>query len=65
MANPTVLKGTGYVVSICSVALLGAVAWKSASEDPLMLTLLIAGMLSSVAGMFLRWMSYWERQEKN
>ena len=64
MANPTILKGAGYVTSIVSVALLGTVAWKSASEDSLMLVLLILGMACSVLGMFLRWMSYWERQEK-
>ena len=64
MANPTILKGAGYLTSIVSVGLLGAVAWKSASEDSLMLALLILGMATSVFGMFLRWMSYWEREEK-
>ena len=62
--NPTVLKGTGYIVSILSVSLLGTVAWKNASQDPLMLALLVAGMATSVIGMFLRWMSYWEQQEE-
>jgi hypothetical protein len=64
MLKPTLLKGGGYIVSMVSVALLGAVAWESASEHGLMLWLLILGMATSVVGMFLRWMSYWERQEK-
>ncbi|HEV2867446.1 MAG TPA: hypothetical protein VGX37_13125 [Allosphingosinicella sp.] len=64
MQKATLLKGAGYVASMFSVALLGAVAWKSASENPLILTMLIGGMATSVAGMLLRWMSYWERQEK-
>ena len=64
MLKPTILKGAGYLTSIVSVVLLGAVAWKSASGDRLMLVLLVLGMAASVLGMFLRWMSYWERQEK-
>ena len=52
------LKGLGYLVSTISVILLGIVAWKSASEDPLLFACLIAGMLASVAGMTLRWLSH-------
>jgi hypothetical protein len=50
--------GLGYLVSSASVLLLGAVAWKSASEDPLMLACLIGGMIASIVGMSLRWISH-------
>jgi hypothetical protein len=52
------LKGLGYLVSTLSVILLGIVAWKGAKEEPLLLGCLIAGMVSSVAGMSLRWLSH-------
>jgi hypothetical protein len=58
MNNASVFKGLGYLVSIVSVMLLGIVAWKSASEKPLMLLALILGMVSSVAGMSFRWISH-------
>ena len=51
-------KGLGYLVSTLSVMLLGIVAWKGASADPLLLACLIAGMAASVAGMSLRWLSH-------
>ena len=52
------LKGLGYLVSTLSVILLGIVAWKGAREDPVLFTCLIAGMVASVAGMSLRWLSH-------
>jgi hypothetical protein len=59
------LKGLGYLVSTLSVALLGIVGWKSASEQPLLFACLILGMLASVAGMGLRWISHrMEQKEK-
>lgn len=51
-------KGLGYLVSTISVILLGIVAWKGAREEPLLLACLIAGMIASVAGMTLRWISH-------
>ena len=57
------IKSSGYLVSTLSVVLLAAVSWKSASEEPLLMACLIAGMATSVAGMFLRWLSY-EIQER-
>lgn len=57
------IKSSGYVVSTVSVALLGVVSWKSASEKPLLMVCLIVGMAASVIGMFLRWLSY-EIQER-
>lgn len=58
------LKGYGYLTSIVSVLLLGAVAWDSASEKPLLLTLLILGMLTSMGGMALRWRAQIESQRE-
>lgn len=52
------LKGGGYLISTASVALLGAVSWKSAAHEPLMLACLVLGMLLSIAGMMLRWRSH-------
>jgi|GraSoiStandDraft_35_1057300.scaffolds.fasta_scaffold539901_2 hypothetical protein len=52
------LKGLGYLVSTFSVILLGIVAWKGARDDPFLFTCLIAGMVASVAGMSLRWLSH-------
>ena len=61
----SVVKGLGYLVSTLSVVLLGIVAWKSASEQPLLFLCLLGGMLASVAGMSLRWISHrMEQKEK-
>jgi hypothetical protein len=38
--------------------MLGAVSWRKAAEEPLMMACLVAGMATSVMGMFLRWLSY-------
>ena len=59
------LKGLGYLVSTVSVLLLGVVSWKSASEQPLLFICMILGMLSSIVGMGLRWLSHrLEQKEK-
>ena len=58
MSIISVVKGLGYLVSTLSVILLGIVSWKSASEQPLLFVCLILGMLASVAGMSLRWISH-------
>ena len=58
------LKGFGYLVSTLSVVLLGITAWKSASEHLPLLICLILGMLSSMMGMGLRWMSHRLEQKK-
>ena len=52
------LKTYGYLASTLSVLLLGMVAWKSASEQPLLALCLLAGMATSITGMFLRWLSH-------
>jgi hypothetical protein len=58
MNRVSVFKGLGYLVSIVSVILLGITSWKAASENPLLLACLLAGMASSVLGMTLRWHSH-------
>lgn len=52
------IKTCGYLVSTLSVLLLGIVSWKKASQDLLLLLCLIGGMLTSIVGMMLRWLSY-------
>jgi len=65
MSTASIFKGLGYLTSILSVILLGITAWKSASEHPLLLACLIAGMTTSVLGMTLRWHSHRiEQKEK-
>ena len=54
----SLFKGLGYLVSTFSVILLGIVAWKGAKDDPLLFACLIAGMIASVTGMSLRWLSH-------
>jgi len=58
MIAPHFLKSLGYLISTASVLMLGAVSWKSASANPLMLACLIGGMAASIIGMALRWSSY-------
>ena len=45
-------------MSTLSVILLGVVSWKSAQKDPMLALCLAAGMLTSITGMALRWLSY-------
>jgi len=52
------LKLVGYSISSVSVALLGAVAWPSPGEPAWKSWALAAGMLTSVAGMFSRYLSH-------
>lgn len=65
MRTSNTIKTAGYLVSTLSVALLGIVSWKAASNKPLLLACLIIGMMASAAGMLLRWISYQvqEREE--
>ena len=61
---PLILKSMGYLVSILSVLLLGAVAWESVADDPAMRACLILGMLASMCGMGLRWASFFVDQRE-
>jgi len=58
------LKGIRYLTSTGSVLLLGAVSWKSASQNPWLTAALIMGILLSVIGMMLRWRSHRLDQKK-
>lgn len=52
------LKTLGYVISTFSVILLGLVAWSAIPDNEALRLAVIAGVLASIAGMFLRWWSY-------
>ena len=58
MQGPNIIKTTGYFVSTLSVVLLGILSWKAARESPVLMACLIGGMLCSILGMALRWLSY-------
>ncbi|MFC4293633.1 hypothetical protein ACFO0A_01025 [Novosphingobium tardum] len=58
------LKAAGYLTSMVSVCLLGVVAWKSATKDPVLLACLIGGMITSLLGMELRWRSHRVQQKR-
>ena len=51
-------KGAGYLTSTVSVILLAFVALKGAEKDPVLMACLIAGALTSITGMALRWRSH-------
>jgi hypothetical protein len=59
-----VLKAAGYLISTMSVLLLGAVAWAGTADHPEIRILLILGIATSIAGMFLRWLSYLHEQRE-
>ena len=52
------MKGLGYLVSSVSVVLLGAVAWPGPDEPRWKAFALVAGMVVSIFGMFLRHLSH-------
>lgn len=52
------LKTVGYLVSTVSVVLLGLVSWQAAKEHEALMLALLAGMATSILGMFLRWCSF-------
>ncbi len=54
--NCYAVKSIGYVISTISVALLGIVAWEAADEGWMRL-LVILGVLASIVGMALRWLT--------
>jgi hypothetical protein len=57
-------KGSGYLVSILSVFLLGAIAWPNADEPAWHGTVLIAGMLTSMIGMGFRYKAHLDQQRE-
>jgi hypothetical protein len=57
-------KGLGYLVSIVSVFLLGAIAWPTSSEPRWHLAVLIAGMATSICGMGFRYLAHRQQQKE-
>jgi len=57
-------KGLGYLISIASVLLLGAVAWPKADAPWWHLPLLIAGMTTSILGMACRYKAHLDQQRE-
>jgi hypothetical protein len=58
------LKTLGCLISILSVLMLGAVSWKATEADMALRLCLLAGVATSVLGMFLRWLSFLEERRK-
>jgi hypothetical protein len=59
------LKTLGYLVSAISVLRLGAASAQATIDNPPLVWSLVAGVASSMLGMFLRWLSYMnERRQK-
>ncbi|HEX6741132.1 MAG TPA: hypothetical protein VF079_04980 [Sphingomicrobium sp.] len=57
-------KGLGYLVSILSVFLLGAIAWPKPEDPRWHAPVLIAGMATSILGMALRYKSHLDQQRE-
>jgi hypothetical protein len=58
------LKGFGYLLSILSVFLLAAGSFKTASQQPVLLLCLLAGVATSIVGMLLRWLDHRREQRE-
>ena len=52
------LQGLGYLISSISVLFLGIVAWPGPGDPDWQAWAVIIGMLLSVAGMFIRYLSH-------
>ena len=57
-------KGLGYLVSMLSVCLLGAIAWPKARDPAWHLPVLIVGMATSILGMAFRYKSHLDQQRE-
>ena len=57
------MRGVGYLISIVSVLLIGAVAWPGPEEPRWKVAALLVGMALSNGGMGLRWLA--SRQQKS
>jgi hypothetical protein len=51
------MRGTGYLISIISVLLLGAGAWPRPDEPQWKILALLGGVAASIVGMGLRWLA--------
>lgn len=52
------LQGIGYLISSVSVIFLGTVAWPKPDEPQWMAWAVAIGMVTSILGMGLRWLSH-------
>ena len=57
-------KGLGYLVSIVSVFLLGAIAWPKAGDPAWHEPVLIAGMATSIIGMGCRYKAHLDQRRE-
>ncbi len=57
-------KALGYLVSILSVFLLGAIAWPKAEDPTWHFPVLIAGMATSILGMAFRYKAHLDEQRQ-
>ncbi|HEX6660355.1 MAG TPA: hypothetical protein VF067_00585 [Sphingomicrobium sp.] len=57
-------KGLGYLVSMVSVCLLGAIAWPKPDDPAWHMPALIAGMATSILGMGFRYKSHLEEKRE-
>ena len=56
------IKGAGYLISIVSVLLLGAVAWPAPSDPQWVKPVLMPGVATSITGMVLRLIAHLRQQ---
>jgi hypothetical protein len=56
--SPFIIKTIGYFISMISVVLLAALSWPEALENSKLMFCLIGGVITSIAGMLCRWLSY-------
>ena len=57
-------KGLGYLISIASVLLLGAIAWPTAAEPRWHMPVLLAGVATSIIGMACRYKAHLDQQRE-
>jgi hypothetical protein len=57
-------KGVGYLVSILSVFLLGAIAWPKPEEPGWHAPVLLAGVATSIIGMGFRYKAHRDQQRR-
>ena len=57
-------KGLGYLVSIVSVFLLGAVAWPKSGEPQWHMAVLVLGMATSIVGMGFRYKAHLDQRRE-
>jgi len=57
-------KGLGYLVSIVSVFLLGAIAWPTQTEPRWHMPVLVAGMATSICGMGFRYLAHLQQMKE-